>query len=626
LRYFEEASATHRGESVLKQNKTPFSLGKTTYKVFKISMPRPSIKNNFKRVWRNLSKRRKGYFILLLGLMTVASFMEAISISAILPFIAVLSNPEKVFTHEAAQLFINILGIKTPEELLFPFTIVFGLLIFIGISLRLVLLWAQTRIGYGTSAAFSSSIYMRTLYQPYSVHVSRNSSEVISGITNKAAAILTYLITPLMNLISSSVTIMAIIITLFTINPFVALTAFFGFGVLYAGIILLVKKQLSANSIVLSQESIQMVKALQEGLGGIRDVLIDGTQGAYGKIFNKAQASYNESLANNQIVGQSPRLIVEFLGIMFICIIAYQLVLKGDGFMSAIPTLAALALGAQRLLPNLQNFYYNWTSIRAGQESVEDGLQFLEQPYPEHANKPNPAPILFTESIQLDKVSFQYTNEGAFVLKNLNLTLEKGKRYGFVGTTGCGKSTLLDVIMGLLKPTNGYLKIDNQIITEENHRSWQVIIAHVPQAIYLSDTSLAENIAFGVEVDKIDMKRVKEAAEKAQIAETIEALPQKYKTFVGERGIRLSGGQRQRIGIARALYKKAQVIVFDEATSALDNETELAVMEGIEQLADDLTILIVAHRVTTLKRCDKIFRMDKGEVIEEGAYEEMVVG
>jgi ATP-binding cassette subfamily B protein len=292
--------------------------------------------------------------------------------------------------------------------------------------------------------------------------------------------------------------------------------------------------------------------------------------------------------------------------------------------MSAIPTLAALALGAQRLLPALQNFYFNWTSIRAGQESVEDGLQFLEQPFPEHAHKPNPSPIFFRESIQLENVSFQYTREGAVVLNNLNLHLEKGKRYGFVGTTGCGKSTLLDVIMGLLKPTQGFLKIDQQVITENNYRSWQVIIAHVPQAIYLSDTSLAENIAFGVEVDKIDMKRVREAAEKAQIAETIEALPQKYKTYVGERGIRLSGGQRQRIGIARALYKKAQVIVFDEATSALDNETELAVMEGIENLADDLTILIVAHRVTTLKRCDKIFRMDKGEVIEEGVYAEMV--
>ena len=299
--------------------------------------------------------------------------------------------------------------------------------------------------------------------------------------------------------------------------------------------------------------------------------------------------------------------------------------LKGEGFVSAIPTLAALALGAQRLLPALQNFYFNWTAIRGGQESVEDGLQFLEQSFPEHANKPNPSPISFKESIMLDRVSFQYNKDGEIVLKELGLTLEKGKRYGFIGTTGCGKSTLLDIIMGLLKPTQGFLKIDNQIIDEENHRSWQIIIAHVPQAIYLSDTSLAENIAFGLEVDKIDMKRVKEAAEKAQIAETIEALPQKYKTFVGERGIRLSGGQRQRIGIARALYKKAQVIVFDEATSALDNETELAVMEGIENLADDLTILIVAHRLTTLKRCDKIFRMDKGEVIEEGVYAEMVV-
>ncbi len=587
-------------------------------------MSRPSIKNNFKRVWRNLTPKRKVYFILLLGLMTVSSFMEAISISALLPFIGVLSNPEKVFNHPSAQFFIDLLGIRSQDELLLPFTIAFCILIFVGIALRLLLLWVQTRLGYVTSATFSSSIYIRTLYQPYSVHVSRNSSEVISGITNKASAILEYLLKPLMNLVASSVTIVAIIITLFTINPLVALVTFLGFGLLYASIILMVKKRLATNSVVLSREYPQMVKALQEGLGGIRDVLIDGTQETYGKIFNRAQSRYNESSANNQIVGNSPRLIVEFLGIIFICIIAYQLVLKGDGFIAAIPTLAALALGAQRLLPALQTFYYNWTSLRGGQESVEDGLQFLEQPFPDHAHKVNPEPIKFEKSIKLENLSFRYSPEGVIVLKNLNITLEKGKRYGFVGTTGCGKSTLLDVIMGLLKPTNGYLKIDNQIITEENHRSWQVILAHVPQAIYLSDTSLAENIAFGVEVDKIDMSKVREAAQKAQIAETIEALPQKYKTFVGERGIRLSGGQRQRIGIARALYKNAQVIVFDEATSALDNETELAVMEGIEQLADDLTILIVAHRVSTLKRCDKIFRMDKGEVVEEGVYAEMV--
>jgi ABC-type multidrug transport system fused ATPase/permease subunit len=585
---------------------------------------KPSIKNNFQRVWRNLSKRRKIYFVLLLGLMTFASFMEAISISAVLPFIAVLSNPEKVFTHDDAQFFIELLSINSQEELLLPFTISFCILIFVGVALRLLLLWAQNRLGYGTSASLSNSIYIRTLYQPYEVHVSRNSSEVISGITLKASAILTNLITPLLSLIASCITILAIIITLFIIKPFIALTAFFGFGVLYVGIILLVKKQLEENSVVLSQESIKIVKALQEGLGGIRDVLIDGTQEIYGKIFNRAQSNYNKSYANNQIVGSSPRLIVEFLGIMFISIIAYLLVLKGNGFMNAIPTMAALALGAQRLLPALQNFYANWTLIKSGQDSVVDGLEFLEQPFPEHAHKVNPEPVVFEKSIKLENLSFKYNQDGAIVLKDLNITLEKGKRYGFVGTTGCGKSTLLDVIMGLLKPTKGHLKIDDTVIDNHNYRSWQVILAHVPQAIYLSDTSLAENIAFGVEADEIDMKRVKEAAQKAQIAETIEALPQKYKTFVGERGIRLSGGQRQRIGIARALYKKAQVIVFDEATSALDNETELAVMEGIEQLADDLTVLIVAHRVTTLKRCDKIFRLDKGEVIKEGVYAEMV--
>jgi ATP-binding cassette subfamily B protein len=359
-------------------------------------------------------------------------------------------------------------------------------------------------------------------------------------------------------------------------------------------------------------------------LGGIRDVIIYGSQRVYANIYDKAQNKQNKAFANNQIVSNTPRLVVELLGILFIAIIAYSLAVGGGGLETALPTLAALALGAQRLLPALQILYFNWTTLRTGQHSVEDGLQFLEQPFPKYANRENPTPLNFTHNIQLQHVYFKYHEDTPLVLNKLNLLLKKGGRYGFIGTTGCGKSTLLDIIMGLLSPTEGKLMIDGQEISAHNLRSWQLNIAHVPQAIYLSDATLAENIAFGVEPKKIEMLRVREAAKKAQIAETIEALPQKYDTFVGERGIRLSGGQRQRIGIARALYKNAQVIVFDEATSALDNDTELAVMEGIEQLADDLTILIVAHRVSTLKRCDKIFKMDKGEVIEEGVYEEMV--
>jgi len=583
-----------------------------------------SIISNFLRVWKNLTRQRKINFFVVLILMILASFMDAVGISAVLPFIGVLASPSKVFEHEKAQYFIDLFNIDSANELVLPVTIIFIIIMFIGAFLRMSLLWTQTKFSYDIASDFSFNIYIRTLYQPYSLHISRNSSEIISGVTRKANDILAGLITPLMNICAYSINVITIIITLFIIDSTIAIIIFLGFGMLYLVVTRFVKNRLSSNSEILNKESVTLIKVLQEGLGGIKDILLEGTQHLYGKVFKRSLYFLNESVAYSQIVANSPRILVEFLGISFITILAYNLSLNMNGFDSMLPSLAAFTFGSQRLLPALQNLYSNWVQIKASQSSVSNGLDLLEQPYPEHANKPNPAPILFKESIQLDNVTFQYAKEGLIALKELGLTLEKGKRYGFVGTTGCGKSTLLDIIMGLLKPTKGFLKIDNQIIDEENHRSWQMIIAHVPQAIYLSDTSLAENIAFGVEGDNIDMKRVKEAAEKAQIAETIEALPQKYKTFVGERGIRLSGGQRQRIGIARALYKKAQVIVFDEATSALDNETELAVMEGIENLADDLTILIVAHRVTTLKRCDKIFRMDKGEVIEEGVYEEMV--
>jgi ABC-type multidrug transport system fused ATPase/permease subunit len=589
-------------------------------------MSYPTIWNNFKRTWRHFSSKKRIYFFLLLVLMTLVSFMEAISISSVIPFIAVLSNPEKIYSHPTAQVFIKALGIGSPTELLFPFSVTFCLMILLSSILRMFLFWAQTNVALATSAEFSRSIYLRTLYQPYLIHVSRNSSEVISGVTSKSGSISGSLLTPGLTFLSTLLNALVIVLTLFIIDPLVSIIAFTGFGAYYVLISLVVKKMLIRNSQVISQESISMIKSLQEGLGGIRDVLIDGTQTTYGKIYSESLGKYNRSYASNQLITFSPRFLVEFMGISLICVIAYKLVLEGNGFEAAVPTLAALALGAQRLIPTMQNLFGSWTTMKGGQNSVDDGLNFIEQPYPVHAFQENPDPMSLKKAIYLEGLHFNYIQGSALVIRNLDLILEKGKRYGFVGTTGCGKSTLLDLVMGLLVPTSGRIRIDEEVLTESNYRAWQMNIAHVPQAIYLSDSTLAENIAFGLETSKIDMHRVREAAAKAQIAETIDSLPKKYDTFVGERGIRLSGGQRQRIGIARALYKNAQVIVFDEATSALDNETELAVMEGIEQLADDLTILIVAHRLSTLKRCDKIFRMDKGEVVEEGVYEKMVVG
>jgi len=276
------------------------------------------------------------------------------------------------------------------------------------------------------------------------------------------------------------------------------------------------------------------------------------------------------------------------------------------------------------LLPVLQQAYGSWTAMRASQATFQDALDLLDQPLPDHAGQLAPKPIGFQRELTLENMSFRYAPDAAWILQDVNLTIPKGARIGFMGITGSGKSTLLDVVMALLHPTRGALKIDGVTITENNQRSWQAHIAHVPQAIYLADTSIAENIAFGVPLEQIDIARVSQAAQQAQIAATIEGWPQQYQTRVGERGVRLSGGQRQRVGIARALYKHADVIIFDEATSALDSETEEAVMQAIEGLSQDLTLLIIAHRLSTLQNCTQVLDLAAGRIRRFGSYRDIV--
>ena len=309
---------------------------------------------------------------------------------------------------------------------------------------------------------------------------------------------------------------------------------------------------------------------------------------------------------------------------MLIAALAYSLAQQADSIAQSIPILGALALGAQRLLPVLQQAYGSWTQINGGQASLQDTLELLDQPLPDYAGQPAAQPLPFKHNISLKQLAFRYSPQAPYVLKQLNLTIAKGSRVGFIGTTGSGKSTLLDIVMGLLQPTDGTLEIDGQPVMPTNNRAWQAHIAHVPQAIFLADSSIEENIAFGEPIDQIDPQRVRQAAQQAQIADSIESWPKQYQTFVGERGIRLSGGQRQRIGIARALYKLADVIIFDEATSALDNETEQAVMQAIEGLSKDLTLLIIAHRLTTLKNCTQIVELGEGGIKRAGSYHDIV--
>ncbi|MBV2181842.1 MAG: ABC transporter ATP-binding protein/permease [Castellaniella sp.] len=574
--------------------------------------------------WAHLKTRRKQQLAVLLVLMILASFAEVLSLGAVLPFLGVLTQPERVFTYPPIQGWLAWMRLNEPRDLLMPITLVFISAVLLAGMVRLLLLYFSTKLSYAIGADFSYEIYRRTLYQPYTVHISRNSSEVISGVTDKVSAVINYFLTPILSLFGNCVILISILSALLVVNPWVSLITFIGFGLIYGGVIIVTRKRLAAYSAQIADKSTQVVKILQEGLGGIRDVLIDGSQEAYSRLYQRADVPLRNAYAGSVIIGGAPRFAAEALGMAFIAILAYLMASKEGEIGNAIALLGVLALGAQRLLPVLQQGYMSIILLRSGRYSLRDALSLLNQPMNEALCGAGVAGLPFLQGISMRHMSFRYSDNTPLVLRNLNLWIPKGGRTGFIGATGSGKSTLLDIVMGLLLPTEGGVWIDGIKLDSSTQRAWHCYIAHVPQNIYLSDASISENIAFGVPPDQIDLDRVYCAAQQAQIAGDIDTFPDRYDTNVGERGVRLSGGQRQRIGIARALYKQAAVIIFDEATSALDNETERAVMDAIDGLDRNLTILMVAHRLSTLERCDQVVELWQGGVRRVGSYAEIV--
>ena len=576
------------------------------------------------RLWDHLGPRRRRQFVLLMALVLLSAFAEIVSIGAVLPFLTVLANPrlafEQLFVASAARS----LGIDSPEELVLPLTLAFATAAVVSGAIRLLLLRASTRFAFGTGSELSIEVYRRTLYQPYSVHVSRSSSQVISGITQKVGGTMLGVLLPMLMLISSGTAIVAIMLALLVIDPVVAVVATLCFGASYALITWRSRRRLKTNSLLIAREQTELVRALQEGLGGIRDVLLDGTQPVYCESYGRADRQLRRAQGANVFIAQSPRHSIETLGMVLIAALAYGLSRGPGGLATALPVLGALAIGAQRLLPALQQSYAAWASIAGNEGALHDTIQLLDQPLPAELSESPPAPLEFVRSIRFERVRFRYSADGPWVLDGLTLLIPKGARIGFVGSTGGGKSTALDLLMSLLSPTEGELLVDDEPVQGPRVRAWQRAIAHVPQSIYLSDSTFAENIAFGVPPETIDRDRVMQAACAAQIADFIESRPDRYDTRVGERGIRLSGGQRQRIGIARALYKRASVLVLDEATSALDNLTEQSVLDAIGGLDRELTILIIAHRLTTVRRCDTIVELERGVVVSQGTYEELL--
>jgi len=571
-----------------------------------------------KGIWRHISKKRKIQLGLLSLFMLCSGISEIFSLAAVVPFLSALSNPQYVWELPLSQGFIKFLRLQNPNDLLFFITIIFSFGAIMAAVIRLINLWTNCRVAALIGSDISCKAYQKTLYQKYQFHLNRNTSSVVAATTteiNLTVATIDYFL----QLITSFIVVISIVSTLIIINPLVAFVSCLIFGSAYLIISTLVRKRLNLNSKIIANGINEQLKILQEGLGAIREILLDGNQKTYLDIYRQADRPRRRKQAESQFLAVFPRYTLEALGLVLIGILAISLRSQETNTYFILPTLGTLALGSQRLLPSLQQLYAAWAGIKSNSAAVLQVIEILDLPIPRSESQIIKSPLPFKRDIIIKKVTFSYSDKPPYILNSINLEINPGDRIGIIGKTGSGKSTFVDIMMGLLKPSAGEILVDNKNIHDLNYPQrlarWRSAIAHVPQSIYLADRTIAENIAFGLYGNAIDINRVKICAKQAQLEAFIDNSKDGYNTFVGERGIRLSGGQRQRIGIARALYKNAKILILDEATSALDTLTEIAIVNAIKALNANITIIMIAHRETTLDQCNKIIKVVDGEII-----------
>lgn len=580
-----------------------------------MSVPVPQL---LKDVYCHLSTKRRVQLVLVLLLMSAGAVAEVVTLAAVLPFLGLLADPSLESAGPSVQKVLGVAGQIMGVSPLLAAAILFGSMALVAGAVRLTLTWASYKFVYMVGADLGREIYSRILQQPYTYHLEHNSSETLASMA-KVNMLVMGTLAAYMQMAIACLMSAFIFVGLLVIDARVALSAGGLFAILYWGISRYAKRKLTHNSKTIAEADVLKNKAMQEGLGAIRDVILDNNHSVYVEQFSRADLAQRHAQATNMVLAVSPKYVIESLGLVLIVGLAYFLARGPQGAATALPVLGALALGAQKLLPYMQNIYNALATVRGSQVSARGALALLALPVPVRLELVNGIVTRRVDTfrpprIELKNVFFQYSVGLPFVLSGVSLKIHAGQRVGFVGTTGGGKSTLIDLIMCLLTPTSGELLIDGVPIDSRGLRAWQDRIAHVPQAIYLSDTTVAENIALGIPREKIDMSRLEAAVNQSQLADVLKQMPHGIETRVGERGVQLSGGQRQRIGIARALYKQAEVLVLDEATSALDTETEAKVMDAIYGLHPNMVILLIAHRVSTLKSCDLIIEIKDGKV------------
>jgi ATP-binding cassette subfamily B protein len=569
-----------------------------------------------------VSRRRKQQLLLLLFLLILSGLSEVFGVASIFPFLLALNDTQRLLESRFFRPLLTFLGINTPYQVLVAVIFTFILITIITNLMRVLTVYVQNTLAGKIGSDLSAQVYRKVITQPYIFYTQYHSSELALPI-GFANGLAVGFFMPVLAILANGVVTIALFMGVLFIDGKVALISAAVLGVAYGILYQWRKKNLQENSSALVTSTQESNKLVYESLGGIKDILLADRGNFFTQNYVGVVQVINQIGADNQTIFTIPRYLIEMIAMICIALLALSMGRSGD-FSRSVPVLGSLALTANRLLPAVQQIFYSVSAVQVARDQLRNVLSFLDRDIDPIQTLHPSAPISLKHELRLENLWFRYQPEGKWILQDLSLTIPARSRVGFVGTTGSGKSTTADVILGLLHPEKGGIYVDGKPLEGERLRAWQLGIAHVPQAIFIADTTIASNIAFGLPESEIDMAQVQKAAYLARISEFIESLDKGYDTFVGERGIRLSGGQRQRIGIARALYRQASVIVFDEATSALDNSTEREVMQAIEQLSDQLTIILIAHRLTTIEKCDVIYEFQNGRVIHQGTYGELL--
>ena len=562
-------------------------------------------------------------------MLLMMALLDMIGVASILPFMAVLTNPEIIETNIILNKMFqvsSIFRIETSEEFIFGLGILVFVLLVISLFFKALTTYVQVRFVQMREYSIGKRLVESYLNQPYDWFLSRHSADIGKTILSEVAMVVGNAVNPLMELIAKSLVAISLIVLLIITDPILAIVVGLSLGIAYGLIFYFARSFLSRIGKERLKSNEIRFTTVSEAFGASKEVKVGGLEQTYIKRFSDSAKNYAQAGALSKVVILLPRFILEAIAFGGIMLVILYLMTKKGSFNNAIPIISLYVFAGYRLMPAIQNVFsslsqlaYVSPSLNALTDSIKN-LKVLE-------SNQDQSILSLNKSIVLKNIYYNYPNAARTALEDINLTIPAKSIVGLVGATGSGKTTTIDIILGLLDPQKGTLEVDGQVVTKQNSRAWQSLIGYVPQHIYLSDDTIAANIAFGKDSKDIDQVAVEKVSKIANLHEFVaNELPKKYQTTIGERGIRLSGGQRQRIGIARALYHNPKVIILDEATSALDNETEQAVMDAVNNIGKDITIILIAHRLNTVKNCDIIFKLEKGKLIGQGNFEELIGG